>query len=38
MGFDAVNLNLNLIPFFIAVSVLLVLLGAGAASLVWWLV
>jgi len=31
------NLNLNLLPFFIVVAILLVCLGAGAGSLVRWL-
>ena len=31
------NLNLNLLPAFIIAAVLLVAIGAGLASFVWWL-
>ena len=32
------NLNLNLLPAFIIAALLLVGVGAGAASVVWWLI
>lgn len=31
------NLNLNLLPVFICIAILLVSLGAGLASFIWWL-
>lgn len=32
------NLNLNLLPAFVFAAILLVALGAGLASLLWWLI